>query len=113
MFTCAGVVSISQAPQFSLISADPLAFTLTSTTTGGPPTTAEWSLPSGIVITAGDGFTQTLLNATTATFEHTLTLTERLTGEFIFSTTNSRSVLSVSMPITVNGTYVFRFQVCA
>ena len=102
----AGVVSISEDPQFSLISVDPLEFTLTSTTSGGPPTTAEWTLPGGIVITAGDGFTQTLLNAMTATVRHTLTVTERMPGEYMFSTTNVRSGPPITSSITVEGSLV-------
>ena len=104
MFLCTGVVSISEAPQFSLISEDPLEFTLTSMTTGGPPTTAEWTLPGGTVITVGDGFTQTLLDGTADTFEHTLTVTGRLPGVFMFSTTNARNGAPDTSSITVQGT---------
>ena len=106
MFICAGEVSIPEDPQFSLISEDPLEFTLTSTTTGGPPTTAEWTQPGGTVITAGDGFTQTLLNATTATFEHTLTVTGRLPGVYMFSTNNTRNGALDTSSITVQGSLV-------
>ena len=100
------MVSISEDLQFSLISEDPLEFTLTSTTTGGPPTTAEWTQPGGTVFTAGDGFTQTLLNATTATFEHTLTVTERMPGVFMFLTNNPRNGEPDTSSITVQGSFV-------
>ena len=94
------MVSISEAPTFSLISEDPLEFTLTSTTTGGPPTSAFWILPNNTGTPTGD---QTLLNGVTATVRHTLTVTERLTGEYMFSTTNSKSGSPVSSSITLEG----------
>ena len=101
MFLCAGagVVSISEDPQFSLVSEDPLEFTLTSTTTGGPPTTAFWTLPSS-AMASGD---QELLNGLTATVRHTLTVTERLTGDYMFSTTNLKSGAPDSSSITLEG----------
>ena len=96
------MVSISEAPQFSLISEDPLEFTLTSTTTGGPPTNTFWTLPNTGTV-AGD---QELLNGVNSTVRHTLTLTDRLTGDYIFSTTNSRSD-SLSITITVESMVSF------
>ena len=102
MFLCAGagVVSISEDPQFSLISEDPLEFTLTSTTTGGPPTTAFWTQPNTAMAT-GD---QVLLDAMNANVRHTLTVTERLPGVYMFSTTNNRSGAPITGSITVQGT---------
>ena len=100
MFLCVGVVSISQAPQFSLISEDPLGFTLTSTTTGGPPTTAFWTLPTSAMAT-GD---QTLLSGVNGIVRHTLTVTGRMPGVYMFSTTNARSGPPITSSITVQGT---------
>ena len=101
MFLCAGagVVSISQDPTFLLISEDPLEFTLTSTTMGGPPTTATWTLPNTATPT-GD---QELLNGVNAIVRHTLTVTERLPGVYMFSTTNNRSGAPDTSSITVQG----------
>ena len=101
MFLCAGagVVSISEDPQFSLISEDPLEFTLTSMTMGGPPTTAFWTLPNSAMAT-GD---QELLNGVNAIVRHTLTVTERLPGEYMFSTTNARSGPPITRSVTVQG----------
>ena len=102
MFLCegAGVVSISQDPQFSLISEDPLEFTLTSTTTGGPPTTAFWTLPNSAMAT-GD---TTLINGVDGIVRHTLTVTERMLGVYMFSTTNARSGPRITDSTTVQGT---------
>ena len=101
MFLCAGagVVSISEDPTFSLISEDPLEFTLTSFTMGGPPTIAFWTLPD----TGTPSGDQTLLNGVSATVQHTLTLTERMLGVYMFSTTNARSGPSITRSITVQG----------
>ena len=93
------MVSISEAPQFSLISEDPLQFTLTSMTMGGPPTTAFWTLPNSAMAT-GD---PTLLNAVNAIVRHTLTVTERMPGVYMFSTTNARSGVLDTRSITVQG----------
>ena len=103
MFMCAGagVVSISEAPQFSLISEDPLEFTLTSTTTGGPPSSTFWTLPN----TATPSGDQELLNGVTAIVRHTLTVTGRMPGEFMFSTTNIRSGAPDTRSITVEGIF--------
>ena len=97
-----GVVSISEDPQFSLISEDPLEFTLTSTTTGGPPTTAFWTLPNTATVGPGD---QTLLNGVNGIVSHTLTLTERLPGVYMFATTNARSGALDTRSITVQGIF--------
>ena len=101
MFLCAGAgeVSISEDPTFSLISEDPLEFTLTSMTMGGPPTTAFWTLPIFAMAT-GD---QTLLNGVNGIVSHTLTVTERLPGVYMFSTTNARSGPLITRSITVQG----------
>ena len=99
---CAGVVSISQPPQFSLISENPLEFTLTSTTTGGPPTTAFWIPPHGGLV---DDTLQTLLDGVTGIVEHKLTviIIGSFLGNYTFYTTNSRSGPPVSRSITVEG----------
>ena len=97
----ASVVSISQDPQFSLTSEDPLEFTLTSTTTGGPPTTAFWTLPDTDTPT-GD---QELLNGVNGIVRHTLTVTERMPGVYMFSTTNIRSGAPDTRSITVQGIF--------
>ena len=93
------MVSISEDPQFSIISEDPLEFTLTSMTMGGPPTTASWTLPTSATST-GD---QTLLNGINAIVRHTLTVTERMPGVYMFSTTNARSGAPDTSSITVQG----------
>ena len=99
-YICAGGVSISQPPQFSLISEDPLEFTLTSTTTGGPPTTAFWIPPHGVLV---DDTLETLLDGVNGTVEHNLTVIGSFLGVYTFCTTNSRSGQPDSRSITVEG----------
>ena len=105
MFLCAGagVVSISQGgdPQFSLISEDPVQFTLTSTTMGGPPTSTFWTLPNSAT-PSGD---TTLMNGVNAIVRHTLTVTGRLPGVYMFSTTNARSDPPDTSSISVQGIF--------
>ena len=103
MFLCTGVgeVSISEGPQFSLISEDPLEFTLTSMTMGGPPTTAFWTLPNTAMAT-GD---PTLITGVNAIVRHTLTVTERMPGVYMFATTNIRSGPPDTRSITVQGIF--------
>ena len=115
MFLCAGagVVSISVDPMFSLISEDPLEFTLTSTTMGGPPTHAFWTLPN-TAMAIGD---QTLLSGINAIVRHTLTVTERMAGVYMFSTTNPRSGAPITRSITVEGIFqhlrdIIVLQIC-
>ena len=95
------MVSISEDPQFSLISEDPLEFTLTSMTMGGPPTTAFWTLPNTAMAT-GD---QTLINGVNGIVRHTLTVTERMPGVYMFATTNARSGSPITRSITVQGIF--------
>ena len=102
MFLCAGVVTISEDPQFSLISEDPLEFTLTSTTTGGPPTTAFWTLPDASTVSAENGSSLRVVNGVNAIVRHTLTLTERMPGEYMFTTSNAKSA-PVHRNITIQG----------
>ena len=106
MFLCVGVISISEAPQFSLISEDPLEVTLTSTTTGGPPTTAYWTLPDASIVSAENGLSLRVVNAVNATVEHTLTLTERLTGVYMFSASTGKNG-TVRRSITIQGIYSY------
>ena len=67
------------------ITEDP-QFTLTCTSTGGPATTVTWSRGSETV--EGDTVT-TLINATSAEYTHTLTVTGRLGGEYTCNVSNS------------------------
>ena len=62
-------------------------FTLTCISTGGPATTVTWTRDSATV-TAG---TVTVFNdVTTATYTHTLTVTERLEGLYQCTVSNAK-----------------------
>ena len=101
--------------QFSLMSEDPVVFTLTFNTTGGPATYVTWTIngnnvstlegsryePSQIVVpndrlyTAGD-------------YSNILTVSRRLPGEYGVSVTNDRTSQSVNptADITIIGIYL-------
>ena len=62
-------------------------FILTCTSTGGPATTVTWTRDSETV----SGGMTVLNNAVTAQYTHTLTLTERLGGQYQCNVTNNKS----------------------
>ena len=100
---------MSQATQFFLVSVEPLEFTLTITTTGGPPSIAHWLLPSSTTAESSSTVQgeSVLRNGRTSTVRHSLTVTERTPGEYRFSTGNSRTNGGslISRSITIEGTY--------
>ena len=75
-------------------------FTLTCISTGGPATTVTWTRHSAT--TMGDEMT-VLDNAETATYTHTLTVTERLGGFYQCNVSNVKPS-SVSASFRVQGT---------
>ena len=92
----AGTPVISEDPVFTLTSEDPVEFTLTCTSTGGPATTVTWT-PMGNDVTQ-------LQNAASATYTHTLTVTGRVPGEYTCSVSNDRGTATRS--ITVQGMWI-------
>ena len=74
--------------------------TFTCISTGGPATTVTWTRNSTTVITEGN---KTVLNdPVTAQYTHTLTVTERLGGNYTCTVANNKPS-SHSSSITVNG----------
>ena len=61
-------------------------FTLTCTSTGGPATTVTWTRDSETV----SGGMTVLDNTVTAQYTHTLTVTERLGGQYQCTVSNDR-----------------------
>ena len=84
--------------EFSLDS-EPVAaspqFTLTCISTGGPATTVTWTrgseaVPGETMTVLNNATTMTVLNnATTARYTHTLTVTERLGGDYQCNVSNN------------------------
>ena len=96
-----GDVIISDAVQFTLISAD--QFTLTCISTGGPATTVTWTRDSEIAV----GDTKTVLvSGETAQYTHTLTVTGRLEGLYTCTVTNNKPS-SASADFTAQGSYTY------
>ena len=74
-------------------------FTLTCTSSGGPSTTSTWTKDSATVT---EGAVTVLDNAETAQYNHTLTVTGRLGGDYTCTVANSRPS-SISDSFTVQG----------
>ena len=85
---------------FTLTSEDPVEFTLTCTSTGGPATTVTWT-PMGNDVTQ-------LQNTVSATYTHTLTVAGRVPGEYTCSVSNDRGTATRS--ITVQGMWTFTYS---
>ena len=83
---------------------DPPVFTLTCTSTGGPPTTVSWRR-DGTVLSDDNTYsiTSEVTNGTTATYTHTLTVTGRLVGEYQCSVSNIRTPSGSTRKLTVLG----------
>ena len=78
-------------------------FTLTCTSTGGPATTASWTVNSSVVTEDSTHIiTSQITNATTATYNNTLTVTGRLVGEYECTVSNSETSSSSGI-VTVVG----------
>ena len=83
---------------------DPPVFTLTTTSTGGPPSTVSWSRDGTLL---NDDSTYSIafqvINGTTSTYTHTLTVTGRLEGEYEFNVSNIRTPSPSTSSLTVVG----------
>ena len=103
-----GQVTISGEITFQLNTdpaTDPPVFTLTCTSTGGPPTTVSWRR-DGVVLTDNSNYTitsQILLDTEKATYTHTLTVTGRMVGEYQCSVSNVRTPSGSTRNLTVLG----------
>ena len=67
-------------------------FTLTCTSTGGPATNVSWTVNSSAVTeNSAHIITSLMTNTTTATYNHTLTVTGRIIGDYECNVSNSKS----------------------
>ena len=82
----------------SELNGDSPQFTFTCTSTGGPATTVTWTRDS---VTVSGGMT-VLNNAVTALYTHTLTVTERLGGQYQCNVTNNKPSTATAQ-FTVQG----------
>ena len=81
---------------------DPLVFTLTCTSTGGPATTVSWGRDGTMLSDYSTySITSQVTDAVTATYTHTLTVTGRLVGEYQCSVSNIRTPSGSSRSLTV------------
>ena len=102
------MVSSIQFQLTSELNATTPAFTLTCTSTGGPATTVSWRRDDEILT---DNITsQVLIDATTATYTHTLTVTGRLVGEYECNVSNNKPSSSSGMLAVVGKKYKYTFE---
>ena len=97
-----GVVTISGGVTLSDLNREIPQFTLTCISTGGPATTVTWTRDSQAAV--GDTV-RTLINAISAEYTHTLTVTGRLPGLYTCTVTNDVTPDGASARITVQGIY--------
>ena len=86
------VVSSIQFQLTSELNTPTPTFTLTCTSTGGPATNVSWTSNSSAVTedSAHKITSQVLTNAITATYNHILTVTGRLVGEYECNASNNK-----------------------
>ena len=78
-----------------------IQFALTCISTGGPATTVTWTRDT---VTVTEGNETVLDNHTTSQYTHTLTVTERLGGDYVCTVANNRpSNNESSAQLTVQG----------
>ena len=88
-FPFTGDVIITGGMTFTVdfdLNGDSFQFNLTCISTGGPATTVTWTRDSETV----SGGITVLNNAMTAKYTHTLTVTERLGGQYQCNVTNNK-----------------------
>ena len=99
-----GQVTIPGAITFQLEDAGPPVFTLTCTSTGGPVSTVSWRR-DGTMLSDDSTFsiTSQVTDGTTATYNHTLTVTGRLVGDYQCNVSNIRTPPGRGKSLTVVG----------
>ena len=90
--------------QFQLLTEpniDPPMFTLTCSTTGGPPTIVSWMRDSRTMVYDNSFvFSQTVTNFVAATYTNTLTITGRYPGQYTLTALNRNTdIYTVSIPV--------------
>ena len=102
------MVSFIQFQLTSELNAPTPTFTLTCTSTGGPATAVSWTSNNSAVTedSAHSITSQVLIDAETATYNHTLTVTGRLVGEYECNVSNNKPSSSSGMLAVVGKNYI-------
>ena len=100
-----GHIMLQNALQFQLLTepnVDQPVFTLTCSTTGGPPTVVSWMRDSTTVLYGNSFvFSQTVTDFVDATYTNTLTITGRYPGQYTLTALNRNTdSYTVSIPVT-------------
>ena len=102
------MVSSVQFQLTSKLDAPTPTFTLTCTSTDGPATTVSWTVNNSTVTedSAHNITSQVLTDPETATYNHTLTVTGRLVGEYQCTVSNNKPSSSSGMLAVVGKTHL-------
>ena len=105
------VLSSMQFQLTSELNATIPTFTLTCISTGGPATTVSWTSNNSAVTedSAHSITSQVLTDAETATYNHTLTVTGRLVGEYECTVSNNKPSSSSRALAVVGENYKYTF----
>ena len=102
--------------EFSVMTEEPLMFSLTLRTTGGPATYVTWTRDGVNISSLSNSHFETLQtvqshglnnnNYTTGDYTNVLRVSGRLPGEYGVSVTNDRTQAPVTSNVSVLGTYI-------
>jgi len=106
------VVSSVQFQLTSELNATTPTFTLTCISTGGPATTVSWIVNNSTVTedSAHIITSQVLTDTVAATYNHTLTVTGRLVGEYQCNVSNNKPSSSSGMLVVIGTNYKYTFE---
>ena len=114
MISLTGNVTVSsvQFQRTSELNATTPTFTLTCTSTGGPATTVSWRR-DGTMLSDDSTYsiTSQVTDAMTATYNHTLTVTGRLVGEYECNVSNNKPSSSSGMVTVVGKNFTLKMVV--
>ena len=104
------MVSSLQFQLTSELNATTPTFTLTCTSTGGPATTVSWTVNNHTVTedSAHHITSQILTDPVTATYNHILTVTGRLVGEYKCNVSNNKPSSSSGMLAVVGKNFTLK-----
>ena len=98
-FTYSGEILLQHDLEFQLLPlepiTDPLTFTLTCVTTGGPPTNVVWTRDNTEIDYQSNSnftFSRTVTNFVSSTYNNTLTVTGRYSGQYNMEALNRNTV---------------------
>ena len=102
-----GVLNISSAPALTAVSSlltEPLTYTLTARTTGGPPGNVQWTIDDATIpgsTATANVDSDSISDRLNAHYTHTLMVRGRQSGVIRFSASNNRTSPAPSSQLTI------------